>query len=70
MTYSTTATSNSPAGTYPITATVTGSSAGNYGVVVENGTLTITATTKPTLTVTANNASRSTAQPIQPLMER
>jgi hypothetical protein len=56
--YSTTATSTSPAGTYPITATVAGSSAGNYNVVVENGTLTITATTKPTLTVTANNASR------------
>jgi hypothetical protein len=58
VTYSTTAISSSPAGTYPITATVTGSSAGNYSVVVENGTLTITGTTKPTLTVTANNASR------------
>jgi hypothetical protein len=57
-TLSTTATSNSPAGTYPITATVTGSSAKNYAVVVENGTLTITAATKATLTVTANNASR------------
>jgi hypothetical protein len=57
-TFSTTATSNSPAGTYPIKATVTGSSAGNYIVVVEAGTLTITATTKPTLTVTANNANR------------
>ena len=58
VTYSTTATSNSPAGTYPITATVTGSSAKNYQVVVNAGTLTITAATQPVLTVTANNATR------------
>jgi hypothetical protein len=57
-TFSTTATSSSPAGTYPINATVTGSSAGNYSVEVEPGVLTITGATKPTLTVTANNASR------------
>src|SRR6202034_1748571 len=38
VTYSTTATSNSPAGTYPITATVTGSDAKNYQVVVNAGT--------------------------------
>ena len=56
VTYSTTATSSSPAGTYPITATVTGSSAGNYGIVVNAGTLTITPAA--TLTVTANNATR------------
>jgi outer membrane protein assembly factor BamB len=41
VTYSTTATSCSPPGTYPITATVTGSSASNYSVVVNAGTLTI-----------------------------
>ena len=39
--YSTTATSNSAAGTYPITATITGSSAINYNIVVNAGTLTI-----------------------------
>ena len=47
VTYSTTATSCSPAGTYPITATVTGSSAGNYQVVVNAGTLTISPSTTP-----------------------
>jgi MBG domain (YGX type) len=63
VTYSTTANSSSPAGTYPITATVTGSSAGNYGVVVNAGTRTITPA--PTLTVTASNATRTygTANP-------
>jgi Legume lectin domain/MBG domain (YGX type) len=40
--YSTTATSSSPAGTYSITATVTGTSASHYKVVVTPGTLTIT----------------------------
>jgi Bacterial Ig-like domain (group 3)/MBG domain (YGX type) len=50
VTYSTTATSNSPAGTYAITATVTGSSAKNYQVVVIAGTLTITAPSTPTTT--------------------
>jgi hypothetical protein len=58
VTYSTTGTSNSPAGTYPITATVTGSSANNYEVVVNAGTLTISQPTQ-TLTVTANNATRT-----------
>jgi hypothetical protein len=58
VTYSTTATSSSPAGTYPITATVTGSSANNYQVVVNAGTLTITPATQ-TLTVAANNATRA-----------
>jgi hypothetical protein len=56
--YSTTATSTSPAGTYPITATVTGSSAGNYQVVVTAGTLTISPVAQP-LTVQANNATRA-----------
>jgi hypothetical protein len=58
VTYSTTATSSSPAGTYPITATVTGSSAPNYQVVVNAGTLTISPASAQTLTVTANNATR------------
>jgi hypothetical protein len=56
--YSTTATSASPAGTYPIAATVTGSSANNYQVVVNAGTLTISPATAQALTVAANNASR------------
>ena len=51
VTYSTTATSCSPAGTYPITATVTGSSAGNYQVVLNAGTLTISPPTTP-ITIT------------------
>ena len=50
VTYSTTATSSSPAGTYPINATVTGSSANNYQVVVIAGTLTISPATAPTTT--------------------
>ena len=58
VTYGTTATSSSPAGTYPITATVTGSSANNYLAVVNAGTLTISPSTAPTLTVTANNGTR------------
>ncbi len=41
--YSTTATSNSPAGTYPITATVSGSSAANYRITVNAGMLTVAA---------------------------
>jgi hypothetical protein len=56
--YSTTATSSSPAGTYPITATVTGSSGGNYQVVVNAGTLTITPATQ-VLTVKANDTTRA-----------
>jgi hypothetical protein len=58
VTYSTTATSSSPAGTYPITATVTGTSANNYVAAVNAGTLTISAG-PPTLTVTANNGTRA-----------
>ena len=41
VTYSTTATTTSPAGTYPITATISGSSAGNYYQTIVPGTLTI-----------------------------
>jgi hypothetical protein len=57
VSYSTTANSSSPAGTYPINATVTGSSAGNYQVVVNTGTLTITAPTTPTTTTLTAPAS-------------
>ena len=41
--YSTTATSTSAAGTYPITATISGSSAIDYRITVDAGTLTVTA---------------------------
>ncbi len=57
VTYTTTANSSSPIGTYPITATVTGSSANHYKIVVNAGTLTIAAPQK--LTVRANNAARA-----------
>lgn len=43
VTYTTTATTASPVGTYPITATVSGTSSNNYKVVVNAGTLTVTA---------------------------
>ncbi len=59
VTYSTTATSCSPAGTYPITATVTGSSAGNYHVVVNAGTLTISPPTTPVTITFAPIASHA-----------
>jgi len=55
-TYSSTGTATSPAGTYPITVTLSGSAAANYAPTITNGTLTIT---KAGLTVTANPASRS-----------
>jgi hypothetical protein len=58
VTYSTTATSSSPAGTYPITATVSGTSANNYLVTVNAGTLTISSAAQ-TLTVAASNATRT-----------
>jgi hypothetical protein len=47
VTYSTTATANSPAGSYPITATVSGSSAIDYRIGVNPGTLTINPATVP-----------------------
>jgi hypothetical protein len=59
VTYSTTATSNSPAGTYPITATVSGTSATNYFVTVNAGTLTISPAGAQTLTVAASSATRT-----------
>src|SRR6185437_9672679 len=62
-TYSTTATATSPAGTYPITATLSDNGTGalaNYTVTIANGTLTIT---QAALVVTANNAARLYGDP-------
>jgi MBG domain (YGX type)/Bacterial Ig-like domain (group 3)/IPT/TIG domain len=53
LAYSTTATTSSAVGTYPITATITST---NYTLTVTPGTLTVTAAP---LTVTVNNASRA-----------
>ncbi len=55
VTYVTTATSASPAGTYPISATLAGASLGNYSPSIGPGVLTVTA---GTLDLTANNATR------------
>ncbi|HKR94872.1 MAG TPA: MBG domain-containing protein, partial [Candidatus Angelobacter sp.] len=62
-TYSTTATATSPAGTYPITATLSDNGTGalaNYAVTINNGTLTVT---QAALVVTANNAARLYGDP-------
>ncbi len=56
VTYATSAMATSPVGTYPITPTVSGAAVGNYTVTTTNGVLTVT---QATLTVTANNTSRS-----------
>ena len=53
VTYSSPATATSNAGNYPIIAVVTGTSAGNYTVTVNSGTLTITQIT-PTLSVSTS----------------
>ncbi len=53
--FSTTATSASPAGNYAIVPSVTGANLANYNVNAINGTLTVT---RVVLTVTANNATR------------
>ena len=55
-TESTTATTASPVGTYPIVPVATGTNLANYTVVYVNGTLTVG---QATLTVTAGNASRT-----------
>ncbi len=62
---STTATTSSPVGTYPITPSVTGSSLTNYTVHIVNGTLTVM---KAMLTVTASNVTRLFGQPNSPFM--
>jgi hypothetical protein len=54
--FSTTATTTSAAGSYPIIPTAVGTALANYTVVATNGTLTIG---KATLTVTAANATRA-----------
>ncbi|MBZ5520983.1 MAG: beta-propeller fold lactonase family protein, partial [Acidobacteriia bacterium] len=61
-TYSTTATQTSPAGTYPITATLVdpGNVLGNYAVTNTPGTLTVT---PAAIVVTANNAARLYGDP-------
>ncbi len=56
VTYATTATVSSPVGSYNIVPSATGTNIGNYTVTPVNGTLSVTAAT---LTVTANNATRS-----------
>jgi hypothetical protein len=58
----TTATPASPVGSYPIVPVATGANLGNYTVVYDNGTLTVS---QATLTVTAASASRTygTANP-------
>jgi hypothetical protein len=60
--YSSVATAASTVGTYPITASVSGTNLANYSVTVVPGTLTVTAAP---LTITAANASRTygTANP-------
>src|SRR4051812_2236730 len=61
-TYSTPATQNSPAGTYPIIPALVDPNGklGNYTVTINNGTLTVTTAV---LTVTADNASRFYGDP-------
>ena len=65
FTESTTATTTSPVGTYPIVPVATGTNLANYNVVYVNGTLTVG---QATLTVTAGNASRAygVANPTSP----
>ncbi len=63
ITYSTPATVTSPVGTYPINATVSGPSSGNYLITVVPGTLTVT---QAPLTVTVGNATRPYGVPNPP----
>jgi hypothetical protein len=77
VTYSTTATTGSPAGTYPITAAVSGANAGAYAITITGGTLTITKTAGTlaltggpnpalalsTITFTAQATSSTTGRP-------
>ncbi|WP_433984142.1 MBG domain-containing protein [Tunturiibacter empetritectus] len=59
-TETTTATTASPIGTYPIVPTAAGTNLSNYTVIYNNGTLTIG---KATLTVTAADANRTYGTP-------
>ncbi|HYF76054.1 MAG TPA: MBG domain-containing protein, partial [Symbiobacteriaceae bacterium] len=63
VTFSTSATSSSNVGTYPITGAVTGATS-NYTVTVTNGTLTIA---PAPLTVTADDAAKVEGEPNPPL---
>lgn len=54
--FSTTATSLSGIGVYPITATASGANINNYELIINNSTLTIT---KANLTITTNNFSKN-----------
>jgi sugar lactone lactonase YvrE len=62
-TFTTTATTLSPAGTYPITATLTGPAAGNYTLTASPSNLTIA----PAPTLTTLTASTNTIAPGLPL---
>jgi hypothetical protein len=57
ITYSTTATTTSPLGTYPIVPTVSGAATSNYNVVTADGTLTIMQNPS-SLVINVDNASR------------
>jgi hypothetical protein len=57
VTFITTATTNSPVGTYPIVPNVSGAALTNYNLTVNNGTLTITANGN-SLVIDVNSAAR------------
>ncbi len=61
-TFSTTAVTNSPVGTYPIVPSVSGAALSNYTVNAVNGTLTISQN-QSSLVVNVNSASRSYGAP-------
>ena len=61
--YSSLATITSPAGSYPINATISGTNAGNYNITIIPGTLTVT---QATLTITVGNATRTYGTPNPP----
>lgn len=63
VTYSTTATTASTAGTYPIAAIVSGSAAGNYATIIVQGRLTVTALTSAPA-VTVGPTAPITGQPV------
>ena len=67
VTYSTTATIASPVGTYRHQRNVTGANIANYNVIINSGTLTITASRRSAgLVVTLNNATRHYGAPNPP----
>jgi hypothetical protein len=63
--YSTTATVASPAGTYPISATISGPAAGDYATTIVHGTLRVTPLTVTSVpTVTVGPSSPIAGQPV------